>query len=340
MNKRIDYIDAVKGLAILCIALLHFEAGVLPNGVNVWIGLFMITAFFFTSGWLQGIKGNSLSVKEVAKKRIRQLGFPYFWFTLFILVFDAIWFLLGQIELKIIFRDIYKSIVLHGIGTLWFLPVLFFAECLFCLLHNSKRPVTYSILLLVCSIFLIHLYDTYWIPLRTDNIHRIIDAPLCPIVWTLRAWPVIAAGFLLAKYFSRYIESTNLWTFIGGLAMLTISIILVIHPIPIDIVNAYLINLLSAFSMMCLFSNISKLHATKFFTYWGKNSLVLMCTHFSITLEIMKFIDRVLLHHPQFEGIRTLAYFVAAIIITYPMVWLFNNKLSFMLGKRNQATFS
>ena len=325
----------------MCIALLHFESGVFPNVVNVWIGLFMITAFFFTSGWLQGIKGNSVSVKELARKRIKQLGIPYFWFTVLILVFDVIWFLLGQIELKIIFRDIYKSITLHGIGTLWFLPVLFFGECIFCLLRNSKRPLLYSFLLLLISFCILYSYDFFWYPLRDINdLHRMIDAPLYVIVWVFRAWPIIAVGFILSKSFSMNLSCVNIWTIIGGFTMLAISIILVVYPIKVSLLNFYLVNILSVFSILCLFSNIDKLLFTKFFTYWGKNSLVLMCTHFSITLEIMKFIDRELFNHSQFEGMRTLAYFVIAIIVTYPLVWLFNNKLSFMLGKKNQHSYS
>lgn len=48
MNKRLDYIDETKGVAILCITFLHFESEVIPAWLNTWIGLFMITAFYVT----------------------------------------------------------------------------------------------------------------------------------------------------------------------------------------------------------------------------------------------------------------------------------------------------
>lgn len=334
MRKRIDYIDAVKGLAILCIALLHFEKGVFPDEVNAWIGLFMITAFFFTSGWLQGMTKKCISVKDLARKRIRQLGIPYFWFTIIILAFEVIWYLFGFIEPNIIFRDIYKSLTLHGIGTLWFLPVLLFGECIFCMLRNSKRPVLYSLLLLIFTVGIIYAYDLLWSPIKdVNNLHKMIDAPINVIVWTFRAWPVIAVGFVCSYYYSKYLDKANLWTILLGLGMLTISIILVVYPIQVGLLNVYLVNILSAFSMMCLFSCISKMSINHFFTYWGKNSLVLMCTHFSITLEVFKALDMHALHHDTFTGPKTLVYFAMAILVTYPMVWLFNNKLAFMLGK-------
>lgn len=48
MRER--YIDIVKGLSILCITLLHYVHNVFPNEVNVFVGSFMITSFYVTSG--------------------------------------------------------------------------------------------------------------------------------------------------------------------------------------------------------------------------------------------------------------------------------------------------
>ena len=76
MNKRFDYIDATKGVAILCITFLHFEKGVIPDWLNTWIGMFMISAFYVTSGWVTGINDKPITANELFKKRIRQLGVP------------------------------------------------------------------------------------------------------------------------------------------------------------------------------------------------------------------------------------------------------------------------
>lgn len=47
--QRERYIDIVKGLAILCIVLLHYENGLFPTKVNVFVGSFMITTFYVTA---------------------------------------------------------------------------------------------------------------------------------------------------------------------------------------------------------------------------------------------------------------------------------------------------
>ena len=83
-KQRFEYIDCVKGVAILCITFLHFENGVIPQWLNTWIGMFMITAFYVTSGWVFGLKSKLESPGVLFKKRLRQLGIPYFWFAVLI----------------------------------------------------------------------------------------------------------------------------------------------------------------------------------------------------------------------------------------------------------------
>ena len=60
---RQRYIDIVKGLSILCIVLLHYGLGAFPNQINVFIGSFMITAFYVTSGWVDGMSTKKLPIK-------------------------------------------------------------------------------------------------------------------------------------------------------------------------------------------------------------------------------------------------------------------------------------
>ena len=75
--QRERYIDIVKGLAILCIVLLHYENGLFPTKVNVFVGSFMITTFYVTAGWLMAMRKNALTTKELLHRRWQQLGLPY-----------------------------------------------------------------------------------------------------------------------------------------------------------------------------------------------------------------------------------------------------------------------
>ncbi|MBR5593141.1 MAG: acyltransferase family protein [Bacteroidaceae bacterium] len=337
MNKRLDYIDAAKGVAILCITFLHFERGVIPGWLNVWIGMFMISAFYVTSGWVTGINDKPITVKELFKKRIRQLGMPYLWFSALIILFDVLWVALGLMESGILLRDIYKTIVLRGIGTLWFLPVLLIGECIFTSIKNSKRVWMWAAIGLAITLLVNHLYNSCWSPIRDNSeLNKILDAPLQPIVRGLYAWPIIAIGYLLGKKWGKTLLEMNKIKLLSISAMLfAISFILIIKP-PFNIyyINGVLSNTLPAIAFMCLFATLCNNIIERFFTYWGVNSLILMCTHFSITMEVLMAFDKHILHHTTFEGPRTIIYFVICIILTYPLVWLFNGKLRFMLGRK------
>ena len=337
MNKRLDYIDATKGIAILCITFLHFEKGVIPDWLNTWIGSFMVAAFYFTSGWVTGISNKPITAKELFKKRIRQLGVPYLWFSLLIILFDVLWVAFGLMESNILFRDIYKTLVLRGIGTLWFLPVLLIGEYIFTLIKNSKKKWMWAIIGLGTTLLVNYAYNSIWFPMRDNNeLYKIIDAPMQPIVRGLYAWPIIAIGYLFGKRWGKSIMEMNKVKLLSISALLfVISFILIIRPpFNINYINGLLSNTLPAVAFMLLFVVFAKGIITKFFTYWGVNSLILMCTHFSITMEILMAFDKHVLHHTTFEGPRTILYFVICVMLTYPLVRLFNSKLRFMLGRK------
>ena len=79
---------------------------------------------------------------------------------------------------------------------------------------------------------------------------------------------------------------------------------------------------------------VEKWHIMRFFTYWGRNSLVLMVTHYSIVMVLCQIFDKYVMGGSEFVGWRTIVYFVATVLLTYPIVWFFNNKARFMLGRR------
>lgn len=336
MKERAYYIDAVKGVAILCITFLHFEYGIIPSWLNTWIGMFMITTFYFTSGWVSGMQNRTTSTKELAAKRIKQLGIPYLWFSALIILFNIIWCICGFMDYHILLRDIYKTLTLRGIGTLWFLPALLIGEIIFCYIKNSKRKWLLTFVALILTIMVMHIYNNVWQPLRGESLlNKIIDAPIQPIVWGLKAWPIIAVGYIFAKHiWPAIIKCRKYIIILFALITISFSISLIITPyIYIYYLNSFLSNILPVIGFACLFYATDKTSpVTNFFTFWGVNSLVLMCTHFSITQEILKTIDEKFIHS-GFCGVITITYFVITIIVTYPLVGLFNNRLRFMIGK-------
>lgn len=332
--NRIYYIDAVKGVAILCITLLHFEDGIIPRWLNNWIGSFMVAAFYFTSGWVTSAKVNILQPRALFQKRIRQLGIPYLWFSLAILLFDLIWCLAGFSEYKVLARDLYKTLVLRGIGTLWFLPVLLFSEWLFSWVFTRKNPWIWAFGLLAISLAVSHLYFKY-LPMRERcDWYKILEAPLRPVVYSLKAWPVIALGYWGGKYLAPGLSLLKKYTVLtGSLLLLAVSLLLAVYPVDGWFLTEWLSNTLPVLGFIGIFAVLSGNMISGFFSYWGRHSLILMCLHFSILQEICKAIHLRIWHQQAFTGIITLLYFVLALMATWLLIPLFKTKLRFMIGK-------
>ena len=336
-SKRLNYIDATKGVAILCIAFLHFEKGVIPFWLNEWIGMFMITAFYVTSGWIIGISNKRMKPDELLKKRIKQLGIPYLWFSLLIILFDMLWVIFGFMESDILVRDIYKTLTLRGIGTLWFLPVLIMGEYIFAIIRNNKKKLLIAAIFLLITLTANYVYNNVWLPLRdTSELNKLIDSPIRPFIQALNAWPIIALGYIIAKKWGQYIQKKNkIALFVLAAVLIGISIILIVAP-PFSIyyINGILCNTLPTFAFMLLFSIFTKNIITRFCCYWGVNSLILMCTHYSITMEVIITLNKYVLNNTIFEGPATILYFTVCVLLTYPLVYLFNGRLRFMIGKK------
>lgn len=336
MNKRFEYIDILKGFAILCITFLHFEAGVLPLWLNVWIGTFMISAFYFASGWMWGLKDETITVKELVRKRWRSLGVPYLWFTGLILLFDMILWGCGYYDGYFVVREVYKTITLRGIGTLWFLPSLFFGEVIFMWLRNKKSWLLIGGVALMTLLYLYFYYQWSGEYRNLSSLNQIIDAPLYTIRNMMVAWPVVGAGFVVVRYFKRYIANWSSWL-IGllGFAICGVSLYFAsFAKLNLGVAVYFLTSVVGPLGWMLVAKMLEGGRMMRFFAYWGRNSLVLMATHYSIVLVLCQIVDRYCFGCDEFVGWRTIVYFVVAVVLTYPLVWFFNNKARFMLGRK------
>lgn len=166
-NRRKNWIDAAKGVAILIVVLNH--SGLVIPGVNFWGGMFYVPAFFLLAGYTYASKEESY--KSFVKRKAKRLLIPYFATNLLLVLFFQVkdlltgGFAVSKAALSVLgifygrtrlmkegnifgpFQALNKDVNLmpNLNAPTWFLPALFLvlicADGLFRLMKENKKRV-------------------------------------------------------------------------------------------------------------------------------------------------------------------------------------------------------
>lgn len=155
MSKRIDFIDGLRGLCMMLIIFIHIlpaDISSFGNAFFNWTNLFKIALFYMVSGYLFFMKPGRDS-KQLFQSLLRTLGIPYLFFSFLFMLFDLKLsnFWSKSNIMAIVIRDGINTLTLRGIGTLWFLPTIFFTIILANFLFKNMKYFKISVFL---SLFL------------------------------------------------------------------------------------------------------------------------------------------------------------------------------------------
>lgn len=180
-KKRLSYLDAARGLAILLVVLGHIWENDQP--VPVLIYSFHVPLFFVISGILTAYTDQERrTAKQLVLSRLWGLIVPYLFFEA---VFLVIFGIRNHFDFSTQRAHIYDSLLLSPLNVpMWFLPTLCLTELFLILLIRTIRDKRY--VALVCLI----LYLLPFVPVCA----RFLPAAL------LRC--LSSVGFLAAGYFS------------------------------------------------------------------------------------------------------------------------------------------
>lgn len=163
-ENRLPWVDIAKAIAMIAVVLSHEFASI--NLLVLLCNSFMLPLFFMCSGFC--LSPGKYNIAEYAKRKAKTLLLPYFALGLIASLLH-----IGINGLDGVIQNIEKS--LFSWQTLWFLPVLFYADfILYTLLSESKNVLFMNIL--VGTLALIIGTVLCW-----QNITMIIDLSVVPI---------------------------------------------------------------------------------------------------------------------------------------------------------------
>lgn len=332
-SERLQYIDIAKGVAIISIVLLHFSTGFIPIDVNVFIGSYMISMFYVTSGWVNALQMHQLPFKAFLYKRWYQLGVPYIAWTLIILTFDVILWIFDYYNLFFVARELYKSVILRGIGTLWFLPALFGGELLWWWArHSYPRLKCVIITFVVCAI--IACYGSIVGPRNTLQA-SFVEAPLRVILNVSNAWIGIMVGFCFHRYVFCWIRNRHkIVVLIIGLLIVLAGWYCAFWP-PFPRIWTLGAPVLAPIGLILIIMALETSPVWFYFKYWGRNSMALMVTHFSILIVLCDITVRLVCGHPMDGGWIALALFGVTMISEYFITEWLKKRFPLILGMKS-----
>lgn len=275
MQRNVE-IDIMKGIAILCVMLGH--SSWIPNGMMAVICSFHMPLFFLIAGYFQKTREElNYSWGGYIRKNIRQLLIPY----VVVASVSCIWVALSVFyrnDLKVLWHVIASNIFAwdtkwgifdHWEGPTWFLLALFWARLIFFWLSRIGKWLVPLCICLSIAMILIHPY----IPMPL-GIGRGIEALMfIALGWAFRRWSIpkwVLIFPLLCWPVSLYLGKIDMWSYHY-------------NCLPIDILGAcggtLVIYLLS--------KGIARTFMKPFFSWCGRNSLIILCAHsmeYNITL--------------------------------------------------------
>lgn len=150
-RKRLVYIDAVKGFAMIAVIMMHITFG---HIFNLWAS-FAVPCFFFLSGFLYRPR----PALDVAAKKAKSLLLPYFaagtFFCVAYCVAHGVWE--PSVFLRFFRYEDGLYTIPYGVA-LWFLPALFICFTVYALAEQfPRRPecVSAVVLVLWCAGFVL-----------------------------------------------------------------------------------------------------------------------------------------------------------------------------------------
>ena len=286
VTKRERWIDVVKGISIILVVFghLNFDENFLCN----WIYSFHIPIFFVISGILLSIKEEwkNKDIKSIIIKKFKQIMYPYITFSCLVLIYSIV------MNPEKVLEIVQKTIFLEGYNTLWFLPCLFIAECLFLILQKNKVSNIRSIIIIfLCTFLFTWMYNTF----MTDSniVLNIIFRVINIVNRIFIALIFIFCGYLGYKKIKQFevkynnkILSCSIVFFILNIFLCQFNGLVDLHYSMLNNQLLYYIcAIIGSWSLILIVKNL--LLKCKILEFFGKNSLIIMATHLPLPVVII-----------------------------------------------------
>lgn len=353
-RKRLDYVDAAKGLSIIMIMMGHITS--YTNPLDNWMSSFKVSVFYIISGFLMcytgSVKKRTFSV--FLKKILKSLALPYGVFSVLATLYNgAVVFLKHRPSSEVVHTILVSacdSVFMKGIHSMWFLPTIFFGEIIF--FWIMKSPKVIKVAYAVAGLFMITLFrkiGIYCAGLSPVLLHAALPRLANAFGKSFMAAWFLGAGYIIFMVYKK-IPSYNV-KLAAGLVLTVINIFIsrLNEHVDINLMKEgvrpymfYITGIVGSVGAIMLLDFISHYVKLTFLDYWGKNSLIVMCTHTAlgfknIALKGWKSVCYIP-SEGNFEYIcQCLVVLGILMLMMYTVIFIINTYFPFAIGKKKAA---
>lgn len=355
-KKRNDGIDFIKGICILLVVLDHamplLSTTNFPRIVGSTFGAIFLKGFFCVSGYLYYSSSMMGTKKGVLagdiKKKFIGLIFPYVIFSCLAIVWQGILAVgFGCQEISgnytgwnIVWRNLYCMLSGVGIGTLWFLPVLFVTYTLLAVtvyltgVPGRKQNIVMAVLFLLAELLSVIVSESSLT--GGGMLNAVFSSYQNMLYRILYGFAYSLIGYLFHVFYQKYGKNIK-FVLEGTVICLLLSI--VGWYIESMLVFEFGVNILFFLASLFLFDcyqGLGSKPVMRQILYCGQNSLAIMISHYIFLLPLEKMLLKQLNSYQNCSAIAQDWIFFAVNLITTLIVVICLNHTKwgeFALGK-------
>jgi acyltransferase len=335
---RSNWIDTLKGIGIILVVIGHLAANIYDDLVR-YIYSFHMPLFFFISGYLFNLNKYKEVPLKFLQKKVKTLLLPYLAFTVISYDFYMICDFLLRVYQPAVYNEniLGKGIYFNLINIfltqkelintpLWFLLCLFTVEILFYLIsrrfYRSQNNILYFIIFLSFIGYICSNYSPTHFLWKLDVAFTAIS--------------FYAAGFFSHKNYNKLFLERRLYIFF---------ILLILHLVScfenqnVNMISLrygnYILFYISAFSGIYTYFYLAQtIKSSKVLEYYGKNSLIILGTHY-IIISLLKYtviFSQKILHININQNFVFVIMIISVLVLIVPIINFINKHFSFILG--------
>lgn len=321
-KKRIQWIDVAKGIGILLVVFQHCltATNMMQTNVSLSILSFHMPLFFFLSGYVYRQKDNTLFFAD----RVKGLILPVILYKFVNIVIGCIVNFVGR-------SDLYSAFCFAGF---WFLEALFFISVIYYVFDNSilnrgKKYNEYLHLMFGGVLFICGLYYSKQVVGREI---AIVTALVGYLFFALGKYVRVCSNKDDCK--NRFKKFPGIFKFMIGIVFIILTFLFAQSNTPVQMyMNDYgnsilfLVNALIGIVGICFISMY--IHDNCVLEFYGKNSLVILLTHFPLFRVLPGLIGHII----ENKIVQCMLSFLVVCIIEYFVIMVINKFFPFMAGK-------